>query len=372
MLPLLMLAISPQQVNGQTGWGDRSFDTSSFANAERRWEGGWVESSPSACRGWQFGVVSDNTTAGAVVRQVLPNSSAARAGLIPGDVIVCVAGDQVGRVGNQIYNLEEEVSRHADSSGRVAMLMLDRRLGQLKPLTVQLGNQVNGLSGTLQVNGGGRLPMDSVVTIRLENQSRPRYQVRNGETSFRLSSFGVGNIPFQLNYDPSYISNGDTYFVRAFITSNGRTIYQTQRPTYVLTQGNPTNVNLLLSPATYSPGDGNFIQAGYRPPNSYRQKIAAAYQRYLQRSPTAMEMAAFDRTPDIAERVKRLPADLMATEEFFSRMGGNTDAWIRASFQEIVGHAPTSSEINLWMRRFGELRYSRTELLNQLYMQARG
>ena len=85
-----------------------------------------------------------------------------------------------------------------------------------------------------------------------------------------------------------------------------------------------------------------------------------------------MELAAFDRTPDIAERVARLPADLMATEEFFSQMGGNTDRWLRASFQEIVGHAATSTEIDLWMRRFGELRYSRTELLNQLAMQARG
>ena len=56
--------------------------------------------------------------------------------------------------------------------------------------------------------------MDAVVTIRLENQSRPSFQVRNGETSFRLSSFGVGNVPFQLNYDTRYISNNDTYFLR--------------------------------------------------------------------------------------------------------------------------------------------------------------
>ena len=171
------------------------------------------------------------------------------------------------------------------------MLMLDRRLGQLKPLTVQLGNQVEGLSGTLTINGGGRLPMDAVVSIRLENQSRPQYQVRNGETSFRLDSFGAGTIPFRLNFDPSYISNSDIYFLRAMITSGGRTIYQTQRPTYVLTQGNPTNVELALTPSSYSPGGGNFIQAGYIPSNIYRQKITAAYQRYLRRSPTAMELA---------------------------------------------------------------------------------
>ncbi len=370
MMPLLLVTIAARESKAQTGWGDRSFDTPSLSNVDRQWEGGWLDTS-SSNRSWQFGVMVNNTDTGAVVRQVMPNSSAARAGLIPGDAILCVAGDQVGRVGNRVFDVEEEVSRHADSQGRVAMLMMDRRLGQLKSMTVQLGTQLTGLNGTLTISGGGRLPMDAVATIRLENQSRPQYQVRNGEKSFRLSNFGVGNIPFELNYDPSYISNSDTYFLRAFITSGGRTIYQTQRPTYVLTQGNPTNVQLVLAPSTYLPG-GNFIQAGYIPSNIYQQKIAAAYQRYLQRSPTTMEMAAFDRTPDIAERVERLPADLMATEEFFSRMGGNTDAWIRASFQEIVGHAPTSTEINLWMRRFGELRYSRTELLNQLYMQSRG
>ena len=140
-----------------------------------------------------------------MVRQVMRDSAAARAGVVPGDVIVCVAGDQVGRVGNQIYDLEEEVSRHATSRGRVSMLMMDRRLGRLRSVNVQLGTRVSGLKGTLSVVDGRRLPMDAVVTIRLENQSRPSFQVRNGETSFRLSSFGVGNVPFQLNYDTRYI-----------------------------------------------------------------------------------------------------------------------------------------------------------------------
>ncbi len=371
ILPLILMAIAPQESKAQLGWGDRSFDNSTVSNSDRRWEGSWLAPTGSN-RNWQFGVLVDNTETGAVVRQVDPNSSAARSGLVQGDVIVCVAGDQVGRVGNQIYDIEEEVSRHADSSGRVSMLILDRRLGQLKPLEVQLGNTRAGLSGTLTINGGERLPMDAVVTIRLENESRPNYQIRNGESSFRLSNFGVGNIPFELNYDQSYISNIDTYFLRAMVTSGGRTIYQTQRPTYVLTKGNPTNVQLTLVPAIYQPIGGNFIQTGYVPANVYQQQINAAYQRYLNRLPTTMELAAFERMPDIAARVQRLPADLMATEEFFSQMGGSMDSWLRAAFRELVGHAPSSTEIDLWMRRFGELRYSRTELLNQLAMQARG
>ena len=47
---LLAVAITPQQISAQVGWGDRSFDTSSTSNVDRRWEGGWLETSPSANR----------------------------------------------------------------------------------------------------------------------------------------------------------------------------------------------------------------------------------------------------------------------------------------------------------------------------------
>ena len=356
---------------GQEAWGDRSFDTSSDSNADRRWNGnGFLGSTGSAPR-WQLGVSTDNTDAGVVVRQVSPNSAAARAGIFTGDVIVCVAGDQVGRVGNQIYDLGEELRQHADSRGSVLLLVLDRRSGQLRPLTVQLENQRAGLNGTLAIRGG-RLPNDAVVTVRLENESRPSYQVHNGESSFRVSNFGVGEIPFELRYDPRYISSGDTYMLRAFVTSAGRTIYSTLQPTYVLTKGNPSRVRLVLDSPTQYPGGGNFIQAGYAPPNDYQREVAAIYERILRRMPSNMEIAAFYRTPNVAAAVQRLPLDLMATQEYFIRSGGDNLTWTRQVFNEIVGHAPTSTEIDRWMRRFGELRYSRTELLNQLNMQARG
>ena len=216
------------------------------------------------------------------------------------------------------------------------------------------------------------MPNDAVVTVRLENESRPSYQVRNGESSFRVPNFGVREIPFELNFDPRYISNNDTYMLRAFVTSAGRTISSTLRPTYVLTKGNPSRVRLVLESPTQYPGGGNFIQAGYAPSVDYQRQVAAIYQRVLRRMPTNMEFAALYRTPNVAAAVQRLPLDLMATQEYFMRSGGDNFTWTRQVFTEIVGHAPTSTEIDRWMRRFGELRYSRTELLNQLNMQAQG
>ncbi len=370
-LPLLVVVMVSQDVCATQGWGDRSFDTTPYANTDRGWDSGnWIGSS-GFNKIWHFGVTAESTDVGALVRQVDPSSSAARSGILPGDVIVCVAGDQVGRVGNQIFDLAEEINQHADSTGRIAMLMLDRRLGQLRSLNVQLDNQSSGLRGSLQFRGG-RLPSDAVVTIRLENQTRPAYQVRNGETSFRLSNFGMGNVPFELNYDPTYIANSDIYLLRAFVTSGGRTILQTQNPPAVITRGNPTNVQLVLEPAMFGAGGGNFIQAGYVPTDSYRQTIAATYRRILGRLPSTMEMAAFERMPNLSQQVERLPVELMATEEFFTRTGGDSRNWVRVAFEEIVGQPPTLTELDLWNRRFAELGYSRTALLNQLAMQARG
>ncbi|MCO6042848.1 YbaY family lipoprotein [Aeoliella sp. ICT_H6.2] len=342
--------------------------TSSSADWDRNWNGGIGIGNSGANTGWRLGVTGDNTDTGVVVRQVTANSPAARLGLSPGDVIVSVDGDQVGRVGNKIYDLAEELNHHADSSGRVLMLVQYRRNSQLRALNVQLDDQRGGLSGTLLVRGGS-LPQNSVVTVRLENVSRPYQAVRNGQYSFRLSSFNLGEIPFSLNYDPNYISPNDSYRLRAYVTSGGRTVYDTAQPPFVLTQGYPNSVRLELRPTSYS--SGGVVAAGYNPVDSYSGQIENAYRRYLGRMPTSVELAAWYQTPDLQYRMQRLPLELMGTQEFFDRMGANDFAWVQRAFTEVIGKTPSSVEMDLWMRRFAELRYSRTELLNQLQMQAR-
>jgi hypothetical protein len=60
----------------------------------------------------------------------------------------------------------------------------------------------------------------------------------------------------------------------------------------------------------------------------------------------------------------------MATQEYYDRTGANDFAWVQRVFTEVIGKTPSSVEMDLWMRRFAELRYSRSELLNQLKMQS--
>lgn len=363
--------------SGQTNWDDQYNSPDSYADWGRNWESyGWSSNTASRAE-WNFGITGDNTDVGVMVRQVTPNSAAFQAGINPGDVIVCVDRGQVGRVGNQIFDLTEELNRRADPSGRVRMLVQERRTGQLRTIGVQLDRNTGGLSGMLLLRDP-RLPRDAVVTVRLENVTRPYYVVRNGQYSFRVTSFNRGQIPFQLNFDPRYINSQDRYQVRAFITSAGRTIYDSPQPQYVLTQGAPATVQLYLEPASFGPyaadvgtgNGGNIVAAGYSPVDGYSQQITEAYQRYLGRAPTSIELAAWYQAPDVGYQVQRLPMELMAGQEYFDRTGNNRAGWVQRVFTEVIGRPPSGGELDLWMRRFAELRYSRTELLSQLNMQA--
>ena len=61
-------------------------------------------------------------------------------------------------------------------------------------------------------------------------------------------------IPFELRYDPAAVNADHTYAVKAAIRSGGQIMFSTVVDYYVITQGNPTAVDLLLQRGT---GDGD-------------------------------------------------------------------------------------------------------------------
>ncbi|TWU10034.1 hypothetical protein Poly21_53670 [Allorhodopirellula heiligendammensis] len=79
-----------------------------------------------------------------------------------------------------------------------------------------------------------------------------------------------------------------------------------------------------------------------------------------------MEIAAWQAVPDPDFRLRRLPIELMATQEYFDRCGNNNVAWLERVFTEVIGHVPSAYEQEQWMARYAEVRYSRTEVLNQM------
>ncbi|MFG0288734.1 MAG: PDZ domain-containing protein [Rhodopirellula sp. JB044] len=87
---------------------------------------------------WYLGVYGHYTDTGHLLTQVYTNTAAARAGLEPGDRIVCINGYQIGDVLGRRYPLDRLLQRHASHHGWVRLLVQDRRSMQLINMDVQL------------------------------------------------------------------------------------------------------------------------------------------------------------------------------------------------------------------------------------------
>ncbi|QDV41736.1 zinc metallopeptidase RseP [Stieleria neptunia] len=89
-----------------------------------------------ASRHWILGVRSTPTAAGCVVSDVLPGSAAQRCGLVAGDRILTVGGQQVGWLGDRLIRLDQAVD---SAPSRQTRLLVQRRgSGVIQPVRVTL------------------------------------------------------------------------------------------------------------------------------------------------------------------------------------------------------------------------------------------
>ena len=273
---------------GQDRWSlDPARDRA--GTAESLWQGSnWLGTSTSVNE-WTLGVRGDSTDTGFLISQVTPGGAADRARIQRGDVVVTVDGYQVGMISGRLYDLTHELNRRADSTGVVRLLLQDGQTGRLSSVRVRLDNQLQRLTGTLLARRP--LPADAIITVQIENVSRPQWGVRNGQQSF--SAPAQQNIAFQIAYDPQYVLPQDIYQVRAFVSSGGRDILYTPQPVRVLTQGNPHQVRLQLEEVISTAANstsGTFTS--YSNYNQLDDEVTRIYQRYLGRPPSAAELAA--------------------------------------------------------------------------------
>jgi uncharacterized lipoprotein YbaY len=333
------------------------------------WQSGqWFNSTVSQPTDWHLGVRVNSTEAGVLITDVTPGSAGERARLERDDLIIAVGGYQVGFIDGLLYDLGDELRRRADSTGAVSILVQDHNNGRIANVRVQLDGNSTSLTGELVYRERLPLPSDSVVTVKIVNASRPYAAVRNGEISFRPTT--ANTIPFEIAYDQAYISPDDLYEVRASIVSGGREILQSVQAQPVITRGNPTKVRLNLassSVALASATGSSVVSAGYPNYNASTDQFTKIYRDYLGRNPTNGELAALQFAPNVQSKLSSLPVELMAQQEFYDRTGNNNQVWLQQVFSLIVGKQPTQAEYDQWNRRFADLRFSRTELLRQLY-----
>ncbi|MGN6134114.1 MAG: YbaY family lipoprotein [Aureliella sp.] len=356
---------------GQLKFGGTTSSSDLYNNLPG-WQGGsWFSNTLVPSQDWRLGVQVDNLNTGVYVRQVAPNSAAARANLEVGDLIVAVAGQQVGIVDGLPIDVGTEIKRRADSSGNVTLLVQDSRTGRLASIRVKLDGNQSALRGQVVLRDRIQLPADAQATVTIENLSRPLYAVRNGETSVYMN--GQMNVPFEIAYDPAYIDANDAYQVRARIISGGRVICDTIQPVRVFGNNPSSDVQVVVAPIqssnVASTGTPVF-SAGYGSNDALMAQYQQIYRRYLGRDPTSLELAALLVSPTAAADLDSLPISLMASQQYFDAVGNNNTMWITNVFEKIIGRPPTIQERDQWLKYFSDLRGSRVDVLRQLYRSA--
>lgn len=370
----LALGYSPT-AHGQLRFGGGTNSSDAYnsmpAFSGSTWLGSTFGSTLTPSQDWRLGVQVDNLDTGVFVRGVAPNSAAARANIEVNDIIIAVAGQQVGIIDGRPFDLASEIKRKADINGNVSLLVQDGSSGRLASIRVKLDGNQSSLRGQVVVRERMQLPQDSLVSVAIENLSRPNYVVRNGETTFYWT--GQNSMPFEIAYDPSYIVPTDVYQLRARVTSAGRVLLDTLQPVRVLGNNPSDNLQLVVAPIQAGELQGGLasnpspvISAGYGGYDPTLAKMRQIYMRYLGRAPTDLEIAAFSVSPTAIYDIEALPINLMASQQYYDAVGNNEANWLTSVFQKIIGRPPTLQESEQWLRYFSQLRGSRVELLRQL------
>jgi uncharacterized lipoprotein YbaY len=361
-----------QDAHAQLRFGAQTSSSSDLYNGLPSWQGGnWLGSSLVPTQDWRLGVQVDNLDTGVYIRQVAPNSAASRANLEVGDLVIAVAGQQVGIVDSRPIDMGTEIKRRADVGGNVTLLVQDSRSGRLASIRVRLDSNQTTLRGQVVRRDRSALPADAQLIVTIENVSRKYYAVRNGESVSYVT--GQANIPFEINFDPAYIDPNDNYEVRARIISGTRQLYDTPQPVRVFGNNPVDNVVIEIAPyqAVSSVSNSSVISAGYSSSDALVNQYRQVFRRYINREPSEIELAGLLLSPTAASDLENLPITLLASQQYYDAVGNNNALWVTSVFQKIIGRPPTTQEHDQWLKYFADLRGSRVELLRQLYRSRR-
>ncbi|MFN8741378.1 MAG: PDZ domain-containing protein [Pirellula sp.] len=125
---------------------------------------------------WQLGAVTLNSANGVLVQQVVPGSIADRAVLRSGDLIVSVAGSQVGFTGGRLVDLIYEINRRVDANGQVRLTVLDAVSRQLRTKTLSITPQhpsSGAVTGRVFMDRANGWSGNYTLKVELLNVSRP-------------------------------------------------------------------------------------------------------------------------------------------------------------------------------------------------------
>lgn len=327
-------------------------------------------------RDWKLGVSVQNTEVGAVVLQTSPGTAAQQVGIEPRDIIVAVGGTRIGQFDNRIVELAEEIRRSTDPTGRVSLLVQDSRTLQLRPLLVTLTSGSNALTGSITLRDQVQLPFGSILTVQLQNVSKPFYEIAGGKAVTRAE--GYGPYPFEINYNPQFIDPRDQYQITAYVSLNNQVIYSLFQPITVNANGLNQPYNLTLDRSNGSvaaqpnPGfptnPGNVINVGY-PSGVDPNILNQLFMQLLGRTPSPRELLAWQSYLQQGNSLNDVKVKLLTSEQYRSRFVSES-AYIQQLITVVFNRTPNQSEMNYWVGRYQATR-SPDQVVTEMLTQAR-
>ena len=288
---------------------------------------------------YKLGITPRNTDTGVQILQVAAGSVAQRAGLEPNDVIVNVAGYQVGLVGGRLYDIGDELAKRVDSRGRVSLLVRNSRDGKLINVPVQFTSSLWTISGEIATSDRVNPGPNAVVTVRLLDVTRPQWST-NAIAEVSFSAQGRWPLAYRMDFDPSLLKSGHQYAMEAKVVERGLILMQTIPASKVNLNTNSTRSNLKL------------ISTGVRPTGnnlSPSAQIGQWYQQYLGRAASPREISAWESDLKSGGSLQKVQASLLSSSEFYDQQNDNPERFVNEVYTAVDG-TPPSPELSQSLR----------------------
>ncbi|MFM7844905.1 MAG: YbaY family lipoprotein [Planctomycetota bacterium] len=309
---------------------------------------------------YRLGIMSRNTNTGVEIAQVMPNSVAQRAGLEAGDLIVAVAGYQVGLIGDRLFDIGDELSRRVDRRGRVLLLVRNRRNGQLINVPCEFPIAMKVVTGRILSSDNRPLLANQTLVVRVVDVTRPNWNDSViAETS--LGSPRLWPLDYRLEIDPDLIQAGRRYAVVARVLQQGVVFQDTGSPMELSFADAGDRINLTL----------RRLQTPVAPLAPMDQ-IQIWYQQLLGRQPTPRELNAWQSDLSRGRSLQDVQATIMSGSEYYERNQSSNDRFVTESYQQLNKVAPTTAQQEELKRQLEQQNGIRLKFLQDLQRQLQG
>ena len=288
---------------------------------------------------YKLGITPRNTDTGVQILQVAAGSVAQRSGLEPNDMIVNVAGYQVGLVAGRLYDIGDELAKRVDSRGNVSLLVRNSRDGKLINVPVQFTSSLWSISGEIAAADRGNPGPNAVVTVRLLDITRPQWTT-NAIAEVSFSAQGRWPLAYRMDFDPSLLQSGHQYALEAKLVERGLILMQTIPVAKVNLNTSTTRSNLKL------------ISTGIRPTGnslSPSAQITQWYQQYLGRPASPREISVWESDLKSGGSLQKVQASLLSSSEFYDQQNDNPERFVNEVYTTVEG-TPPSPELSQSLR----------------------